>query len=627
MQPPRDPPVAVVTFVACAATFIALAGPSVGVRDAGELTTAAYLVDVPHPTGFVVDMVVARALMLVPFGDIAFRANVVVALAMAAACALLARLVWRHSESASRPARLAAAGLAAIAAACTATLLRAGTAFEVYALSLVAALLAIDRIARNDGRALREVALLCGISLLVHTQARPAAVVALAVIGWRERHRLYPRRVMAVAALGIVAALPVLYLVMAARAQRPIDWGDPSNPSRLLAHLTAQRIRLAFAGRMFAAWRIPEDFAHAIRILRDDLGIPMLATGLVGSVVALRHPVMRWLAALGAIDLAYAIVVNPMGIGDRQTLFVTIVAVAGCGAFAIARGGAALARRAGPRVETGIAALCIALAALALVRTDFDYAARADGHSESEILLGGGALAATPVRAIVLCESDDLCGGALYAQYVEGERPDVAVAPRQHLGDGPTWRRIALRIGDNRNAPGAERETRLRWIVSTFPERVRWEQGEVDDQRIARVHLFSGESPVLAAIDSADAGDSDLGARGWFARRDARGAGGRRLAANSLVSVGRRIAAVNIADAIPYWRAALAYDPNDPAAHTNLGVAAARAGRMREAIALTEAALAIDPDRRTAWRNLAEFRRIAGDESGALEAARELARR
>ena len=53
------------------------------------------------------------------------------------------------------------------------------------------------------------------------------------------------------------------------------------------------------------------------------------------------------------------------------------------------------------------------------------------------------------ILTMVLCASDDLCGGALYAQHVEGERPDVTVLPRQHLAHPWTWRRIeARRLGE-----------------------------------------------------------------------------------------------------------------------------------------------------------------------------------
>lgn len=631
MNAPREPPVGAVTFGVTAAAFVLLAGPSLGVRDAGELASAAFLVDVPHPTGFVADMVLARIAMLVPLGDIAFRANLVVALAMAGACAFAARVVFDTTEKAPLVARLSASAVTAVALASARTVLRAGTAFEVYAISLLAALAAIALIVRPPPGAHRYAALLAGASVLMHTQARPAALLALAVCTLRRDPRpIHLRRVSAIAVCGAIAALPVGYLLLAARAHRPIDWGDPSTAGRLLAHLTAQRIREAFATRMFVAWRVPEDFAHVIRVLREDLGYVVLALSLVGVAFALQHRAMRWVVLLGAVDLVYATVVNPMGVDDRQTLYVALAMFAMTAGFAAANGAVWLVARSGQRAGLAVSLGAIVVAVASIVRADGAYAARADGWTESELLQGAGALGAVPPRSVVLCDSDDLCGGALYAQYVEGERPDVAVLPRQHLADEPTWRRFRAHFSREINEPtwpaSGIRVARLRWITTALRDRVRWEQGEVDDERIAHVHLGSSETPVLAAID-APLTDVDDHAMQWLSGRDARGEGGRRLAATVLVSVGRREASRGIVTAIPYWRAALDFDPDHAPAFTNLGVAMARAGALHEAVVLTERALEIDPNRRTAWRNLAEYRAAEGDTEGAAEASREAARR
>ncbi len=630
----REPPVGAVTFALCASAFVLLAGPSVGVRDAGELTAAAFLVDVPHPTGFVADMVLARIAMLVPFGDVAFRANLVVALAMAGACALAARIVFLAAANAPMAARLAAAALTVATLASSRTVLRAGTAFEVYALSLLAALAAVALVVQRPEGSHRLAALLVGATLLMHTQARPAALVALGVCALdRDARAFAPRRAAVIVACGVLAALPVAYLIVAARAGRPIDWGDPSDASRWFAHVTARRIREAYAARMFVAWRVPENLAHIGRIAREDLGWVPLALGAIALPVALAHRALRWVVVVGAVDVLYAALVNPMGLGDRQTLFVAEACLCVLAGTAIAWGATRLAAGSFARFAPVAPALGGALILAALLRADGAYAARADGWSETEVLLGGGALGAVPPRSIVLCESDDLCGGALFAQYVEGERPDVAVLPRQHLADGPTWRRFRARAPLRIAEPawsGLERErlrvARLRWLVANGREQVRWQQGEIDDERLARVRLGSSETPVLATLD-APVGATDRDALAWLARRDVRGDGGRRLGASVLVSVGRRVAVGGLALGVPFWRAAIVLDPDHAVAYTNLGVAMARAGDLLEAIRLTERATAIDPERRTAWRNLAEYRTVIGDHVAATEAMREAMRR
>lgn len=635
MTASREPPVGTVTFAVCATGFVLFAGPSLGVRDAGELSAAAFLVDVPHPTGFVADMLLARIAMLVPLGDVAFRANVVVALAMAGACALAAWIVWHASLGARTAHRLAATSLAVCALASSRTVLRAGTAFEVYALSLLVALAAVALIVRRPAGAHRMAALLVGATLLVHTQSRPAALVALAVCTFDGIDRRFAlRRVTALLTCGLLAALPVLYLIVAARAGRPIDWGDPSDLPRWLDHLTARRIREAYSTRMFVAWRIPENIAHVARLLREDLGWIPLSLAALALPVALMHRALRWLVLLGTADLAYAALVNPMGMDDRQTLFVAETTLCVLAGTALTSGATRLAAHAPGRLAALVPVVVAAgVIPLTLLRADGAYAARGDGWSETEILQGGGALGAVPPRAIVLCESDDLCGGALYAQYIEGERPDVTVLPRQHLADGPTWRRFRARVPWHRVEPAWTgltgehlRVARLRWLVAVGHEQLRWEQGEITDERLARVHLGSGESPVLASPD-APVSDVDRGVNAWLAHRDVRGEGGRRLGAIVLFAVGRRVASGGLQTAVPYWQAAIVLDPDHAPAYTNLGVAAARSGRLHEAIRLTERATELDPNRPTAWHNLAEYRAAIGDTSRAEQAAREAIRR
>ena len=76
------------------AAFIVGAAPTVSDRDAGELTTAAFRLDVAHPTGFPLDMVALRLAELLPVGDVAFRANLAVGALTALACGLITHLAW-----------------------------------------------------------------------------------------------------------------------------------------------------------------------------------------------------------------------------------------------------------------------------------------------------------------------------------------------------------------------------------------------------------------------------------------------------------------------------------------------------------------------------------------------------
>src|SRR5688572_18023679 len=73
---------------------------SIAWGDSPELTAAAFQAGVPHPTGYPLYMLLGHAFIkLLPFGSVAYRMNLLSALAAAAAIALTYRLFWQASRS------------------------------------------------------------------------------------------------------------------------------------------------------------------------------------------------------------------------------------------------------------------------------------------------------------------------------------------------------------------------------------------------------------------------------------------------------------------------------------------------------------------------------------------------
>lgn len=624
--------------VPAALWFTLYAAPSVAYRDAGELTAAAFLLDVAHPTGFPVDVLLVRLAMLAPIGDVAFRANLAVGALMALACGCASALAHRLLPALAPPARLALSALPAAALMASSTVLRAATAMEVYAGSLLVTLAALTL---TEGRApvaarRRLAGLALGLTLAMHVTTRAAALLAVALTAWPAwRSARWPdraRTLAPVAALGLVGALVVTYLPLASRRDGPIDWGDPETLARCFDHLTARTIRAAYAHRILVPWRLPEDLATAARTLVEDLGAPLALLSVAGALAAARRRAAWPVLAVTLLDLAYAVAVNPMGTIDRQTLFVTEAGAAILAALAL---GVLLERLARRRaMELPLAAAAAALTVVTLARRDARWAGAADGWAAGEVLGGAGALGAAPGRAVVLCASDDACGGAMYAQWAEGERPDVTVMPQSFLGDPATWRRLEVRRSLLRPpadavAGAALDARRLRWLLAHAAGRLRWEG---DGRDAPGIVLTPGETPVFArvAADEGSAADAavDRDAAAWVrARAPGEGVGARRVGAMVLFAAGVREARGDVARGVPLWRAALAEWPEHAAAWTNLGLVAARAGHLAEAVAMTRRALDLQPERPRAWRNLADYLAATGDPEGAAEARREAARR
>ena len=568
--------------VPAALWFTLHAAPSVTYRDAGELSAAAFLLDVPHPTGFPVDMLFVRLAMLVPIGDVAFRANLAVGALMALACGCAAALTHRLLAAVAPAPRLALAGLSSAALLASGTVLRAATAMEVYAASLLVTLAALTLTSGGmpvpTRRRLAGLAL--GLSLAMHVTTRPAALVAVALTAWPAgrsgRWSECVRSLVPVVALALVGSLAVTYLPLAARRGGPIDWGDPATLSRWIDHLTARTIRAAHVGRILVLWRIPEDLTTAGRMLVEDLGIPMALLSLAGAVLALRRRAAWPVLAVTVLDLAYAVLINPMGTLDRQTLFVTEAGLAVLSALAL---GALHSRLAGPRTKLSVLAVA-ALTVGVLARCDTRWGGAADGWAASEVLGGAGALGSVPARSVVLCNSDDTCGGAMYAQWVEGERPDVTVLPQRNLADPSTWRRLEPRRSLLRGSDQAHGEGgRLRWLLDRAGTRVRWEGDGRDAPWIA---LAPGETPVFARVGGAVAvtGSVDRTAVEWVLPRvPGAGVGARRIGAMVLFAAGVREARGEVGRGVLLWRPALAEWPGHRPAWATPGLAQAPAGR------------------------------------------------
>lgn len=639
VETPSPPAAITPTWAATLLAGVALclgAAPTVTDRDAGELATAAFRLDVAHPTGCPFDLALLRFAALVPLGDVALRMNLCVAALGALSCALVASLGERMARGGGASLRWACALAPVATLLASASVVRVWTAVEVYAAALLLALGALWAFDHDAPVAVRRraIAALAGVSLFsLHTSVRPAVALALAVLTLDGvgSLRALVRRCLPVLTLAAATVPLVLWLPVASRRDGPIDWNDPETLPALARHLSASSIRASYAHRMFVAWRVPEDLAQAASLLWDDLGPVALVLAALGLFATVRHRGARLLAVVGAVDLVYAVLVNPMGMKDRQTFFHLEATLALLAAFPLV----ALDRRvAGTRWRHAAALVALASVGVSLAWRDPSWVGRADGWTADEVL--GGAVGEVPPRAVVLCASDDLCGVSAYAQWVAGERPDVVVLPRQHLAYAWTWRRLRPeRVGERvapvgRDGDPAASVARAHLLLDRLGDRVRWEgSGEAEPPSLrARLRLGSGETPVLARV-GAPVTDVDRGAAAWVRARlgSSRGAGSRYVGAVVLFAAGSRVARDDLAGAEALWRAALAVNPEHVSAYTNLGVAAARRGDLAGAVSLTRAALAIDPERPGAWRNLRDYLRAVGDVAGADEAEREMRRR
>ncbi len=341
-------------------------------EDSGDLLAASATLGIPHPTGYPLFVLLGRLASLIPLGSIAFRINLVAALAGAAGVYFLTRYVAEltaRDDASPRDATVAlvAAGGAALLYAFSRGAWSQSVLAEVYTLN-VAFLGAIlwccaraDR--REDVRWLALAAFLFGLGLTNHLLLLAAAPAVV----WSAGRALATQRIgmpgiVLLLLLAAWGATLVLYLPI--RAGLPsgpgkpgpeFSWGVPSTPARLWWVLSGEQYRQNFFARdAVSMWThlVPGRWW-------TDWGWGLVALG-AGLAAAARHGFRRMgpgLAALAATVALLSLYAIGDDVGYWMPVFWIVAALAGAGAAALGTGDG----RAGRSVATvASAALLVA---------------------------------------------------------------------------------------------------------------------------------------------------------------------------------------------------------------------------------------------------------------------------
>ncbi|HEX4048037.1 MAG TPA: DUF2723 domain-containing protein [Elusimicrobiota bacterium] len=286
---------ALAVFAAAFALYLGCLYPAIAPRDSADMAKAAMTLGVAHPPGYPLYAVLGRAwLELFPWGNPAYRLNVLSALAAAAAVAVLFVLVRRRAGIIG--------GLAAAAIwALSAPLWKFALLEEKYALQ---ALFAVALLALAEGereslfRRVRLSGLLLGLGLVNH-QSLLFWIPGVAWLWWAEAERCgaRPSRLAAQAAGPLAAGLG-LYAFL---------WVRLGGLAPALA--TALRERYG-TGTLFAGFALPLTpaaagalLAYAARETADAAGWLPAAAAIIGGALAWRTQRFRvegWL--LGAVS-------------------------------------------------------------------------------------------------------------------------------------------------------------------------------------------------------------------------------------------------------------------------------------------------------------------------------------
>ena len=566
--------------------YAAGASRTIYVGDSGELTTAVYLLGIPHPSGYPLYVMLGKLwTLLVPVGSIAFRMSLFSAACAAVACGALYRFCrWL--------------GLHVVAATTSALLLAFGPSFwsqaniqRVYALNavfVVFATWAAFAWHRNRDRRLLALALfLSGLGTCNHLfMAVGGVAVAMFAIVTQPELLREPRALLKGAAAFGVGLLPYLYLPLRSRADPRLDWGNPETLSNFVDVVLRQNMWRTWIEGPTDVLVVLADFLHSIASELFWIGV---ALAIIGLLVGQRN---RWPVLLPLLVIA-GNVVTVLIHGERSAIFIwhryyipsylMAALLAGMGLHWLLE-----------RLPRRARLLPLALPAVMLIVgwNDFDRSRYRVAEDFSLTLLD-----TLPPGAHLAASDDNVLFVLIYLHLVEGLRPDVDLILQGVGGAAPP----PLRFDPDREP-------------LYFTHHPNWNMPQLEIVPYGLVYqvVRAGRpAPIPPVVkDRLDGEDDPRVPKGYLTQN---------LIGGFHYMLGVSSTSTDWARAESEFAAARAAAPNNDVLFYNLGLIYRRAGLLSEALASFERAHQINPRYLTGARRVKAYDRV-------LEVRAELAR-
>lgn len=408
------------TFV----VYLATLAPSVMWYDMGEFAVVSSTLGIAHNTGYPLLILTGKAFTYLPFGETAWRVNLVSAMFTSLAVALTFATIRELTRE------YAGAAIGALTLAFASTVWANATWATSYGMNLFFVALISYLMFRwhreHTPRLLVLAALAFGLALCNHrliVLVAPPSLLLLA-LGWRS---LSPKTV-ALTALAFLAGLSLyLYLPMRGEMEPAISWARPAEASTYWSMFVNGQTpsdywSIDFADRIDILWAYPAyDLTWA--------GLALAAAGLV--VCAMRTRAIA--AYLGLLVVLTALIVETYAIHNVYNYltpgyFALCVLIGVTCSWVVevvrkAEGGSIDVR---PHVRVaGVAAVLVLLPAFLLFR-NYERIDRSEDYTAIDF--ARTTLERMPPDAVILTDSWT-ASPLWYVQHVERRRKDVLVSP------------------------------------------------------------------------------------------------------------------------------------------------------------------------------------------------------
>lgn len=298
------------------AVYLFTLTPTVGLIDSGELAAGCYLLNILHPTGYPLYTVLGRLASLIPVGTVVNRLALMSAVFSGAGLALFIFLC--RKQNLSLFAAAAGAGLLGFSV----PVWSVSTDVEVYSLTLVLIVLVwLAGIKAIRGEGFFFFGYIVGLTLTNHMSGLSTVLGAgLAfLLAYRKQvGPLLPRLV----AFFLLGLSPYLFLLIRARCEPLLAWGNPVTLERLWWHIT---------GRQYQVWMfsasLPEVLSNAGRgglLLLRTFGFVFAPVVGYGWVKLFKQERAMALGLGGAAVLAFIYAVNYQ-IPDIDAYYIPVI--------------------------------------------------------------------------------------------------------------------------------------------------------------------------------------------------------------------------------------------------------------------------------------------------------------
>lgn len=399
--------------------------------DGGDLVTAAATGGVPHPSGYPTYLLAARLFQFLPVGTLAYRTNLLSALAVTGAAVLLYGLAAQSLRSAGGGPNWSAGLVSALAFGLAPLVWSQAVITEVYALHslFVTILLALSSGLLPSRISLRRLDLWLGLDFGVGLGNHVTTLLLLPLLfsslpAGTERWAAILRRLAWSAG---ASALLYLSLPLRALSNPPVNWYVPVTWKGFIALITGglyQQKLLALAP--IEVW---ERLRSAADLLLDQAGIVGLTLACLGLVLFFKPtPLYRNSLWVAAANLAFA-----LAYGTHDSFVYLIPTSLGFSLW-IGLGLAGSLSALPPRLARLGPALGLLMVAFLLLLGVFHRPLVDASHDQRAEAFGRQVLALAPADAVIYARGDRAVFTLWYFHFALRERPDLAVVSSEMLG-------------------------------------------------------------------------------------------------------------------------------------------------------------------------------------------------